>query len=155
MQVRPNLPKEIGEVTYLAMEMPALSAFVPFYQGIEKFPEAYSKGTDKADNDSAYWKFRKVQTMAMEDFGKYAPIVREKYESYEKSAEEQMRKFESEYLEEVRKDPANAGRMLQEFNDKLAREALDCADEPANELFTLRTDDIQQKVYFSNNKSLD
>lgn len=39
MQVRPELPVEIGEVTYLAMGMSALSCYVPFYHGSRRFPQ--------------------------------------------------------------------------------------------------------------------
>lgn len=155
MQVRPNLPQEIGNVTYFAMGMPVLSAFVPFYQGMDQFPVAYTKGTNKADSESAYWKFRKVQTLAMEDFGKYAPIVQERYAAYEKSAEEQMKAFEPKYLEMAKKNPAAAKKMIQEFNEKIAQQALDTADALTNELFTLRVEDIQKKVFFSNNKNKD
>ena len=44
--------------------------------GIEiRFPEAYTKGTNRSSADSAYWKFRKVQTLGMVDFNRYAPLI--------------------------------------------------------------------------------
>lgn len=150
MQIRPNLPKEIGAITYLAMGMPTLSVYVPFYQGLKKYPAAYGKGTDKADNDSAYWKFRKVQTIAMTDFPRLALIVQKRYSEYEADAAEKMKNFEQAYLKTVKSDPSKADKMLQEFNEKLILSALNMADELQNELMTIRTGDIDKLMYFPN-----
>ena len=62
LQVRPELPQAIGCVNYVAMGMADLGLFLPLYQGITSYPEAYTKGTNEASVDSAYWKFRKVMT---------------------------------------------------------------------------------------------
>ena len=45
-------------------------------KGITSYPEAYTKGTNEASVDSAYWKFRKVMTLGMVNYNKYAPIIR-------------------------------------------------------------------------------
>lgn len=37
MQVRPELPQEIGEVTYVGLGMADLTAFVPYYSGLEAY----------------------------------------------------------------------------------------------------------------------
>ena len=64
MQVRPELPQEIGEVTYVGLGMADLTAFVPYYSGLKAYPQHYAIGTDKADNDSIYWKYRKLQNIS-------------------------------------------------------------------------------------------
>ena len=38
LQVRPNMPKEIGCVIYIAFGMADLSCFMPFYQGLKSVP---------------------------------------------------------------------------------------------------------------------
>lgn len=76
MQVRPELPQEIGEVTYVGLGMADLTAFVPYYSGLKAYPQHYAIGTDKADNDSIYWKYRKLQTLVMTDYPQFAPIVK-------------------------------------------------------------------------------
>ena len=40
--------------------------------------------------------------------------------------------------------------MLQEFNEKLILSALNMADELQNELMTIRTGDIDKRMYFPN-----
>ncbi|SMY16631.1 Dipeptidase A [Photobacterium aquimaris] len=65
LQLRPQLPIAIGEVQYIVYGMTALSVYLPFYQGMTSVPEALTLGDNKADNHSAYWKFRKLQTLAL------------------------------------------------------------------------------------------
>lgn len=48
--------------------MADLTAFVPYYSGLKAYPQHYAIGTDKADNDSIYWKYRKLQTLVMTGF---------------------------------------------------------------------------------------
>lgn len=47
MQVRPWLPRAIGEVTYLAMGMADLSVYFPVYSGVSAYPEHFGMGTDQ------------------------------------------------------------------------------------------------------------
>ena len=65
MQVRPWLPRAIGDVIYIAFGMADLSCFMPFYQGLEQVPGHYGIGTCQADSASVYWKFRKLQTLVI------------------------------------------------------------------------------------------
>ena len=155
MQVRPNLPRAIGEVTYLAMGMGDLGVYVPFYQGLKAFPKEYSIGTDKADSNSAYWKFRKVQTLAMTDYPKLAPVVHERYAAWEADTAEKMKAFEAQYLKTVKTNPKKADQMLQDFNLKVIRSAEAATEALENELYTIRTTDIQKQIFFSNNKKKD
>lgn len=155
MQVRPNLPKEIGEVTYLAMGMSALGIYVPFYQGYRQIPAEYRLGTDKVDSKSAYWRFRKLQTLAMTDFEKLSPVVRKAFNAYEAECRDKMAAFEASYVKTRAKNARKADADLQKFNTALVQRAFQVAEQVENELFTIRTKDIQDKVFFKNNKQLD
>ncbi len=65
LQVRLTLPQAIGEVAYIGWGMTDLTPYIAFYQGA-KIPAIYKTGIGKtADNFSAYWQLRKVQTLAM------------------------------------------------------------------------------------------
>ncbi|KRN43496.1 C69 family dipeptidase [Fructilactobacillus fructivorans] len=61
LQIKPNLPIEIGGIHWLAMGVAAQSTYVPFLEGITDTPEAY-KYHIKRDFDpkSAYWIFKLV-----------------------------------------------------------------------------------------------
>ncbi len=155
MQVRPWLPKEIGEVIYLAMGMAALSVFVPFYAGLQVAPESYGIGTDKADSKSAYWKFRRLQTLAMTDFKQLAPIVREAFAKFEAETAKKQTEMEAQYLELMKTSVEDANRLLTDFNLKVIADAEALAEDLMNQLFTIRTADIEETVVFKNNKNKD
>ncbi len=148
MQVRPDLPKEIGEITYVALGMADLGVFLPLYQGVRRFPKAYSKGNGHADDKSAYWRFRKVMTLGMVNYNKYAPIIKEAYDKLEAENDQRQKEMEEAYLKLYKKEPMKALDLLQDFSDSILNHALEVADDLVNELFTRLTYDIQQEYMF-------
>ena len=148
LQVRPGLPQAIGCVNYVAMGMADLGVFLPLYQGITSYPEAYTKGNGESSDDSAYWKFRKIMVLGMTNYNKYAPIIKEAYAKFEAETDQRQREMEEEYLRIYKTQPLHAQDMLQAFSDKILNSALDLADRLQEKLFTLMTQDIQQEYLF-------
>lgn len=148
LQVRPELPQAIGCVNYVAMGMADLGVFLPLYQGITSYPEAYTKGNGESSNDSAYWKFRKIMVLGMTNYNKYAPIIKEAYAKFEAETDQRQREMEEEYLRIYKTQPLHAQDLLQAFSDKILNSALDLADRLQEKLFTLMTQDIQQEYLF-------
>ena len=148
LQVRPELPQAIGCVNYVAMGMADLGMFLPLYQGITSYPEAYTKGNGESSDDSAYWKFRKIMVLGMTNYNKYAPIIKEAYANFEAETDQRQREMEEEYLRIYKTQPLHAQDLLQEFSDKILNSALDLADRLQEKLFTLMTQDIQQEYLF-------
>ena len=149
LQVRPDLPKAIGRVNYMAMGMAALGVFLPLYQGITSYPEAYTKGTNRSSNDSAYWKFRKVQTLGMVNFNRFAPIIQDAYAKFEKETAQRQKEMEKQYLQIYRSQPIRAQELIQQFSDKMLLDALGMADSLTEELFTLLAIDTQNEYRFA------
>ena len=148
LQVRPGLPQAIGCVNYVAMGMADLGVFLPLYQGITSYPEAYTKGNGESSDDSAYWKFRKIMVLGMTNYNKYAPIIKEAYAKFEAETDQRQREMEEEYLRIYKTQPLHAQDLLQAFSDKILNSALDLADRLQERLFTLMTQDIQQEYLF-------
>lgn len=148
LQVRPELPQAIGCVNYVAMGMADLGVFLPLYQGITSYPEAYTKGNGESSDDSAYWKFRKIMVLGMTNYNKYAPIIKEAYANFEAETDQRQREMEEEYLRIYKTQPLHAQDMLQAFSDKILNSALDLADRLQEKLFTLMTQDIQKEYLF-------
>lgn len=155
MQVRPWLPKAVGEVIYLAMGMADLSVFIPFYQGITSVPASWGKGTDKCERDSAYWKFRRVQTLAMMNYDKFAPIVKAAYAKFEASLPARQEAMEADYLKLVKTDEAKAAAHLTAWNYQVIGEAEALAEALESELFAMLTADVEASIVFKNNKNKD
>ncbi|KAB7678234.1 C69 family dipeptidase [Plesiomonas shigelloides] len=148
LQVRPNLPKAIGEVEYVAYGMPALSVYVPYYQGIQHYLPGYDKGSDQADNESVNWKYRKLQTLVMQNYNAYAPDVQRAYKAFEEQTAVQQAAMEQEYLKLYKTEPAKAQQVLQKFEDKTMQAALDLTDKLTNQVFTKMTHDTDMKYHF-------
>ena len=148
IQVRPDMPREIGHVTYVALGMADLGVFLPLYQGVTSVPRAYQCGNSHADNFSAYWTFRKVMTLAMTNYNAYAPIVKEAYSKLEADNDQRQREFEAEYLHTYKDAPMKAHDMLQKFSNSMLNHALDVARDLQEELFTRLTQDIQKEYLF-------
>ncbi|SUG47160.1 dipeptidase [Salmonella enterica subsp. arizonae] len=150
MQVRPWLPKEIGEVSYIGLGMADLTAFVPYYSGLKAYPANYTMGTDKADSQSIYWKYRKLQTLTMTDYPKLAPIVKKAYAEWEAKIAKEQQEVEAEYLNMAKINKDAADKMLNDFNLRIMADAEKLTEALTNQLFTLRTQDIQSDIFFAN-----
>jgi dipeptidase len=148
LQVRPDMPQAIGEVEYMAMGMAALGVFIPYYQGITSYLESYTKGTDVSSDDSAYWKFRKVQALGMTNYNKYAPVIQEVYAKFEAENDQRMKEMEIEYLRIYKNQPIRAKELIQEFSEHIMQSALDVTDKLIEDLFTRITVDIQSVYEF-------
>ena len=149
------LPLAIGEVVHVAFGMADLSVFVPFYHGLESVPEQYGLGTDHCDNRSVYWKYRKVQTLAMTNYPKFAPIVKKAYGDFEATIDEERRQFEARYLELVKTDEKAANAELNRFNLSVLARAEAIAENLQNDILTQMTADTEERIVFKNNKSKD
>ncbi|TBL82103.1 C69 family dipeptidase [Hafnia alvei] len=155
MQVRPELPKEIGEVTYVGLGMADLTAFVPYYSGLTFFPANYATGSDHADSQSIYWKYRKLQTLVMTDYPKLAPVVQRAYLDWEAKVANQQKETEAQYLKLAKTDKTAADKMLNDFNLRVMADAEKLTEDLTNEVFTIRTKDIQSDIFFANKAKKD
>ena len=71
----------------------------------------------------------------------------------EKCMEEKY--MEKKYMEVVKKDPKAASKLLNEFNLKVMNDAEALTEDLTNQVFTIRTTDIQAANFFANNKRKD
>jgi dipeptidase len=135
MQIRDQLPLPIANVEYLSLGMAALSTYVPFYQGA-KIPLMYQMATNTADNTSAYWKFRKLQALAMMNFPKYAPIIHQKFAALNIEIKNRQKQFEHKYVKLYAKNPRRAQKLLDAFTVQTVGLVFNAVDELTNQLFT-------------------
>lgn len=148
LQVRPDLPKAIGEVEYVAIGMPSLSVYIPYYQGLEHYLPGYDKGTDNASQDSVSWKYRTLQTLVMQNYNAYAPEVEKAYAEFEKNTATQQASMEKEYLKLYQAHPQQAQKVLQNFEDKVMADALALTNKLTQQVITQMTHDTDMKYHF-------
>lgn len=149
LQVRPWLPMEIGRLNLVADGMADLGVFLPLYQGVESYPKEYTQGGDHCSDDSAYWKFRRVMTLAMTNYNDLAPIVKSRYAQLEAENDQRQQEMETRYVA-----LHDAGRrmeahdLLQRFSDAVLTKAMRVADDLANDLITRMCGNIQREYLF-------
>ena len=75
--------------------------------GISEVPSSYSIGNNLADDQSAFWKFRKLQTLVFTDFKHNQSLVRNAYDQLQQKIAQQQVKMEKKYNEthDVKIDP--------------------------------------------------
>ena len=137
------------------MGMADLSVFLPFYAGLKRVPESWTRGTDQGEADSAYWKFRRVQTLAMTDYAKLAPIVKAAWAEFEEKTALAQKAMEASVLEKLALDRAAALEELTAFNLKVLADAEALAERLLEKLFVIRTVDIEAQVPAKNRKNKD
>lgn len=145
LQVRPELPAEIGCLDYMAEGMADLSVYLPLYQGVTSYPKAYGIGTKHSQKSSAYWLFRKVSALGMLNYNKYAPVIKEAYLRLEKDMAASQKEMEERFLQLPREE----GRaLLQKWSDRWLSRALRVASDLEEKLFTQLTLDIEAEYLF-------
>jgi dipeptidase len=118
-QTRPHLPADIGRVNYIALGMTALSAYVPFYWGLSELPADYRQASDQADDESFFWRYRKLQTLVFQDYPHLAPRVQQAIAAFEQDNARRQARMEQGYLATYEQDPAAAKALIQNFTDEM------------------------------------
>lgn len=147
LTLRAHLPRPIANIQYLSLGMTALGIYVPFYQD-SPIPQSWQVAEAKSDNQSAWWKFRKLQVLAMQNFPKYGPLVKARYADLHRDIQQQMVVFEKDYVKVYARDPKAAQAKLDAFTKKITGQVLDVTDTLTNELFTQESIDISAKYPF-------
>ncbi|NCB88478.1 MAG: dipeptidase, partial [Gammaproteobacteria bacterium] len=96
------------------------------------------------------WKYRKLQTLTMTDYPKLAPIVKKAYKAWEDKVAKEQKEVEAEYLKMAKTDKPAADKMLNDFNLRIMADAEKLTEDLTNQLFTIRTKDIQSDIFFAN-----
>lgn len=145
ISINKNRLPSIRGIQYLAMGMSSFSLYVPFFTGLSSTPAEYQKGNNTSDDKSAYWTYRKMQTLVMMNFPKYAPSVHQLLEQKQKSLIEKTESF----LRKYQKHP-NIN-LINSFSSKLSQESLKTAKSITNAIFTKLALNIDETYQFSDN----
>ena len=71
LQMRPNMPSNIGDIHWLAMGVSVESIYVPFYSGISDTPADYKVGTENYSEGSAYWLYKHMSVLLDAHYNKF------------------------------------------------------------------------------------
>jgi len=147
LATRTGLPMSIANVQYQELGMAALGIYVPFYQG-SQIPAEYGMGTDKADSQSAWWKFHKLQALVMQNFPKYAPAVQAGYAQLNADIQKQQAAFEQSYVKVYASNKKKAQKMLDDFTKSVVDQVDQETELLTNGVFTQLSIDVNNQYYF-------
>lgn len=147
LALRNKLPAPIANVEYLELGMTALGIYVPFYQG-SIIPASYQTNDDHADSNSAWWKAHKLQALVMQNFPKYAPMVKDGYTKLNASIQQQQASFESAYVKQYAKSPKKAQKLLDDFTVKTVAQVDAETEKLTNDVMTQMSIDVNAKYLF-------
>jgi dipeptidase len=117
-QTRPDLPADIATVQYVAMGMPDLGVYFPFYKGLPDLPQAYQGATGHIDDRSMFWRTRRMQALVLQDYPRLAPVAHQAIADFETDLGAMQAAMETEYLALWRRDRDAARQLIQAFTDR-------------------------------------
>ena len=156
VQLRAEMPKEIGCIYWRTTGEPATSVLTPWYLGITETPPSYFRpaavdehvsldhhfrppqGTFDRDPSSAWWTFKGLQDRVYEDYDERIATVRRTWTAFEQRTFENQSSVEAKALKLWKTDRDAARAYLTQHCADLAAEACRQAEEV---LQTSRTED--------------
>lgn len=116
-QTRPDLPSDIAVIQYIALGMPDLAVYMPFYKGLPGLPSAYQGATGQIDGHSMFWRSRKMQALVLQDYPHLAPVAHEAIAVFEADLATRQAAMETEYLALWQQDENAARKLIQNLTD--------------------------------------
>lgn len=90
LQTFPDWPAECSAIDWLALGNTQHSVFIPFFSGITDTAEAYHLDGDTYNSDGAFWKFKRICTLAEQNRSLYSKGVMEFWDMQEHFMYQQM-----------------------------------------------------------------
>ncbi|MCL1808304.1 MAG: C69 family dipeptidase [Clostridiales bacterium] len=132
VQLRSDVPKEIGTTIWWALSTAKTNFYVPYYLGAKEFPEPYQTGVPRVRNEdpeiqratSAYWRCRDLAQRVHATFRNSFPIVKAALDEFEQGAFDRQAAVEAEALKIYNKSGAEAASsFLNAYSNGLAMTA--------------------------------
>jgi len=113
-QLRPGLPPEVGVTMWYHMATSCSSVNVPIYPGTPALPEPYTRAdvTDKADDTSAWWRFKSLADNVDQDFSARHDIVASAWAAFERQELSQLPQLEKDALKLLETGDADGAKAL-------------------------------------------
>ncbi len=109
VQLRGDLPDEVGGRLWFGLDIPRLGARIPIYAGNLSVPESFRLGgEDHFSRQSALWAFRRANRLALVNWGRGKKVIEPVVMEYEDKAFDELPYIESRALELLKKDRENA-----------------------------------------------
>ncbi|MCP5054664.1 MAG: dipeptidase [bacterium] len=129
-QLRRDMPKEIGNLVWIAFRRPDSNAYSPWYFSISAPPEGYTRGNPetalndhlkpspdifRVDSRYAYWNFARLSELVDRDFRSHIKIARKEWRNFENYLLKTRKKREKEFDYFIKKDKHIAIKLITNY----------------------------------------
>lgn len=128
IQIKDNYPKEISALQWLAFGNSEHSVFLPNFSGITDTYSAYKVDGEDYNPAGAYWKFKRICTLAEQNRSFYGQGVKDYWNFYEEDLYNDMKTAEQKMIKLYAEDPAKAKKYVTDLHMQIAEKACKDAD---------------------------
>jgi dipeptidase len=136
IQLRGNMPVEIGALMWGGVSSALTTPYVPYYFGIKEVPEPYTIAGPVFDSRSAFWQFRALTILLEPRLAKLIDHILPVWRHFEKKLFHLQPELEKTALALYRKDKQLAADFLTFYSNGLALQALQTAKKLKTDLQT-------------------
>ena len=152
MQVFSDMPKDSNTVQWLAMGNAESSVFVPAFSGITETNAAYHVDGTAYQQDSAWWMFKRIATLAQSDREKLMAGTQAFWKAQEKSELKKITKQVSKVEKAYKKSKKEGRKYVTDLADKMAQKQLDNSDVLYNALMYITTNNDNDRERGENDR---
>lgn len=140
IQVKANYPKEISALQWLAFGNSEHSVYLPNFSGINDTYEAYKVDGEEYNKDGAYWKFKRICTLAEQNRDFYGQGVKDYWKFYEENLYNDMKIAEQKMIKLYAENPEKAKKYVTDLHMQISEKACKDADHLYDDLLFFMMD---------------
>jgi dipeptidase len=145
IQLRGNLPPEIGAVLWGGLSSALTAPFIPYYYGIKEIPAAYQVAGPQFDDRSAFWHFRSLTVLLEPRLSQLIGYILPVWQDLEKCLFSRQVEVEKTAMELYKKDREQANDFLTIYSYGLSLKALEMAKQMKAKLETKITENLDKQ----------
>ena len=136
LQTFPDWPAESAAINWICLGNTEHSVFIPFFSGITDTADAYKVDGDTYDASGAYWKFKRIDTLAELDRSLYSESVRKFWKFQEEDMYQQMLDAAPVMLEKYAESSEAGDAYVTQLGIQMAEYAMTLSDNLFAKLYT-------------------
>ncbi|WP_070967042.1 C69 family dipeptidase [Vibrio sonorensis] len=145
IQLRPDMPHEFQGLIWQSFGVLPESVLVPLYSTLTEYPKAYKVGDDTYSDDSAYWQFRSLTSLAAANPDKYLPLLKQTWDKEETKLYKQVANLDQTLIDMYNKDKQAAADMASDYSYGQLERVLSMATDIRYKMMTDLTKSTEKK----------
>jgi dipeptidase len=128
------MPTSIGGIVWTGLSFPKTTVYLPIYFGIKDIPYNYNFADSSYDKNSAFWKFKRLSELVIQNFNKNYKYVSEVWDKVESTEFSLQSSIEKTAVNIMTIKPELCTDYLTKYCDDLSRKIIQQCDEMISEL---------------------